>query len=444
MAENISVNSVMDIINGGSIIVTWSYLDNMFKPEYAIMIKGDITYDIKFSYDNAVYDTKEAMLWSIKNRLDLIFDFRMYTNIYDLNKWSSQFGMHFSYHVEEKEENEPTVVVDNIKMILVYCFLESYDRYRIVNEKVRNKYPDALILNPYVMTANDSNPKNAFPIFYTVEQIKKISCIDMVYIDLEYLNKEHKPNWNKLKDLIHTCNDAKILIEYSHTMESEYRYLVCSSAIDQFNSEIKEFSKIDCTAPYPWYIEDITQTYLIYPKERCTARLRHSVITENSDMGKLDPAVNHYYLTIKSPAIYAGVRMEDEKEITKEEYELLLKWSDPNGNTITKTRLNVQVPSSDLIKLISIDHFTSGRMAYWSYDIMEVEFRNPPVDCITYGMIMNELPLLKESILYNEDNKFIHNITGNKAYSNKSLAFNDFDNPIAKLAVKEGNPDDVQ
>lgn len=441
MAENIGVNSVMDIINGGSIIVTWSYLDNKFKPEYAIMVKGDITYDIKFSYDNTVYDTKDAMLWSIKDRLNVIFDFRMYTNIYDLNNWSAQFGMHFSYHVEEKKEEEPATT-DVSKTILVYCFLESYDRYRIVNEKVHNKYPDALILNPYTMVANDSNPKNAFPIFYTVDQIKKLSCINMVYIDLEYLNKEHKPNWNKLKDLIHTCNDTKIPIEYSHTMESEYRYLVYSSTIDQFNSEI--ISKTGCTTPYPWYTEDITQTYLIYPKERCTARLRHSIITENSDMGKLDPVVNHYYLTIKSPAIYAGVRTEDEREITKEEYELLLKWSDPKANTIKKTRLNVQVPGSDLIKMISIDHFISGRMAYWSYDIMEVEFRNPPVDCITYEMIMNELPLLKESLLQNEDNKFVHNITGNKAYSNKSLAFNDFDNPIAKLEVKEGNPDDVQ
>lgn len=451
MAENISVNSVMDIINGGSIIITWTYLDNKFKPDYAIMVKGDIAYDIKFIGDTSIYDTKESMVKSIKNRLDLIFDFcTAYADIYELNKWSAQYGMLFSYHIEEKQEEEPTttddsktVLVYGSKTILVYCFLDSYDRYRVVNEKVHNEYPDALILNPYMMVANEGNPKNAFPIFYMVDQIKKmISCVDKVYIDLEYLNKEHKPNWNKLKDLIHICTDAKTPIEYSHTMESEYRYLVYSSIIDQFNSEI--ISKTGCTTLYPWYIEDITQTYLIYPKERCTARLRHSIITENSDMGKLDPTVNHYYLTIKSPAIFTGVRTEDEKEITKEEYELLLKWSDPKANTIKKTRLNVQVPGSDLIKLISIDHFMSGHMAYWSYDIMEVEFRNPPVGSITYEMIANELPLLKDTLAQNADNKFIHNITGNKAYSNKSLAFNDFGNPVSKLTVKEGNTDDVQ
>lgn len=442
MAENINTNSVLDIINGGSIIITWVYVDNKLKPVYTIMIKGDTTYDIRFSDDSAIFDTKESMVRNIKNRLDLIFDFRVYTDIEELNMWSTQYGMEFSYHVEEEKEEKPTVA-DKSETILIYCFIESYDRYKIVSEKVYDKYQNALILNSYVMVANNNDPKMSVPIFYTVEQIKKLfSSIDLVYIDLEYLNKEHKSNWNKLKDLIQACKEANIPIEYSHTMESEYRYLVYSSIIEQFNSEI--ISRTGCTTPYPWYVEDITQTYLIYPKEKCTARLRHSIITENSDMGKLDPGVNHYYLTVKSPNIYSGVRIEDEKEITKKEYELLLKWSDPKGNTIKKTRLNIQVPGSDLIKLISIDRFTSGQMAYWSYDIMEVEFRTPPMDCITYELIMDELPLLKESLPQNEDNKYICNITGNKAFSNKSLAFNDFSNPCDKLTTKEGNSDDVQ
>lgn len=441
MDENINTNNVIDIINGGSIIITWSYMDNKLKPDYAIMVKGNTTYDIKFSDDTTMYDTKEAMLRSIKNRLDLIFDFRVYTDIYELNKWSAQYGMDFSYHVEEKKEEESTVITDESKTILVYCFIESYDRYRIVNEKVHNKYPNALILNPYVMIANNGNSKIAFHIFYTIDQIKKMtSCIDMVYIDLEYLNKDHKPNWKKLKKFINACKEANIDIEYSHPLESEYRYLINKTIAIQLETEVA--NKIGNTE-YPWYNEDITQTYLIYPNEGYTARLRHSAITENSDCGKFDSPKDNYYLTLKSGTIDDGVRVEEEQELAKEQYDLLLKWADPKANIIKKRRFNIQVPGSDLIKLISIDHYTSGQMTAWNYDVLEIEFRNPPTENIRINTIGDELSGLDSSLkLFEGDN--ILNITGNKAFSNKALAFNDFVNPLAKLAVKEGILNDIQ
>lgn len=437
IGENREINVIHDAIDEGNILFTICWIQTLirFKPTNGVVTKDNITYNIEFDnnpeflvYSN-LYNSIDSMIQSIKNRLKMIFDFKTYDSIDELNIWSAQYGMTFSLPVIENPA------------ILVYCFIESYMQYRKVSTEIHNKYPNAIILNPFVQTCNNTDPCDNIPIYYTIDQIEKLfPCINLVYIDLEGLNKEHRPNWKKLKKLIDACKEANIDIEYSHPLESEYRYLINKNIAIQIETEIA--NKIGNTE-YPWFNENITQTYLIYPNEGYTARLRHSAITENSDCGKFDPPKDKYYLTLKSATIDKGLRVEEEQELNKEKYELLLKWADPKANTIKKRRFNIQVPGSDLIKLISIDHYTSGQMTAWNYDVLEVEFRNPPKENIRINTIGDELSGLDSSLkLFEGDN--ILNITGNKAFSNKSLAFNDFVNPLAKLTVKEGNPDDVQ
>ena len=133
------------------------------------------------------------------------------------------------------------------------------------------------------------------------------------------------------------------------------------------------------------HMSTIVQTYLdgdTHPHARVRAR------TENGH--------TVYTHTVKTP-VSALTRVEDEHEITFEEYEALLSHADQGSATIYKTRYNL--PFEGFVFEIDIYPF-------WDHvAVMEIE-----------------LPSEDKAFVFPEGIKVIREITDDKAFSNRSLA----------------------
>lgn len=131
---------------------------------------------------------------------------------------------------------------------------------------------------------------------------------------------------------------------------------------------------------------DIEQTYLLAPEPNVTERVR-----------KRGVSPNYVYTHTRKIRLSSATHEEDEREITKDEYETLKKRADPERNVIFKRRY---------VLSRSGHAFEIDLYPFWKKQaVMEVELHSEAESVTLPG----EIRVLRE-------------ITGNRAYSNAALS----------------------
>ena len=130
-----------------------------------------------------------------------------------------------------------------------------------------------------------------------------------------------------------------------------------------------------------------------------------------------------YVMTNKSQKLKTGSRIETEKDITKETYDILKNWKLPGSRIIKKTRTEISCSVNSCRVIVSVDRYLDPEVNTLAgfgdkYGICEVE---TDVNIIP-DSVLSSVPHITSWIHDAKEKDFLANITDIGCYSNKSLA----------------------
>ena len=290
-----------------------------------------------------------------------------------------------------------TYVKPKTGIILCHGFDEEADRYMIAMERPNESY----ISTRYMM-----NGKYVLRKYEDIERLMDIA--DKLYIDSSTYKFEEQLLFDQMVRIIDIATKKNVPLMFSKYIEREHRFIVDL----HFEETLK-----NVTGCRSYQIE---QVYLTPPQtndnsKSCTIRIRY--------MKDLDNGYEKYIITTKSQKLKTGSRIETEKDITKETYDILKNWKLPGSRIIKKTRTEVSCSVNNCRVVVSVDRYLDPEVNTLAgfgdkYGICEVE---TDVNIIP-DSVLSSVPHITSWIHDAKEKDFLANITDIGCYSNKSLA----------------------
>lgn len=282
-------------------------------------------------------------------------------------------------------------------IILCHGFDEEADRNMIAMERPGESY---------VSTRYMLNGKYVLRKYEDIERLMDVA--DKLYIDSSTYKFEEQLLFDQMRRIIDIATKKNIPLMFSKYIEREHRFIV--------DLHFEEILK-NVTGYRRYHIE---QMYITPPQtndntKSCTIRIRYTK--------DLDNGYEKYVMTTKSQKLMTGSRIETEKDITKETYDILKNWKLPGSRIIKKTRTEISCSVSSCRVIVSVDRFLDpevNELAGFSdkYGICEVE---TDVNIIP-DSVLSSVPHITSWIHDAKEKDFLANITDIGCYSNKSLA----------------------
>ena len=297
------------------------------------------------------------------------------------------------YAVDQLE----TYVKPKTGIILCHGFDEDADRNMIAMERPGESY---------VSTRYMLNGKYVLRKYEDIERLMDVA--DKLYIDSSTYKFEEQLLFDQMRRIIDIATKKNVPLMFSKYIEREHRFIVDL----HFEETLK-----NVTGCRRYSIE---QMYITPPQtnddtKSVTLRIRY--------MKDLDNGYEKYVMTTKSQKLKTGSRIETEKDITKETYDILKNWKLPGSRIIKKTRTEISCSVSSCRVIVSVDRFLDqevNELAGFSdkYGICEVE---TDVNIIP-DSVLSSVPHITSWIHDAKEKDFLANITDIGCYSNKSLA----------------------
>ena len=281
-------------------------------------------------------------------------------------------------------------------IILCHGFDEEADRNMIAMERPNESY---------VSTRYMLNGKYVLRKYEDIERLMDVA--DKLYIDSSTYKFEEQLLFDQMRRIIDIATKKNVPLMFSKYIEREHRFIV--------NLHFEETLK-NVTGCRTYQIE---QVYITPPQtndntKSCTIRIRH--------MKDLANGYEKYVMTNKSQKLKTGSRIETEKDITKETYDILKNWKLPGSRIIKKTRTEISCSVNSCRVIVSIDRYVDPEVNTLAgfgdkYGICEVE-----TDVIIPDSVLSSVPHITSWIHDAKEKDFLANITDIGCYSNKSLA----------------------
>ena len=290
-----------------------------------------------------------------------------------------------------------TYVKPKTGIILCHGFDEEADRYMIAMERPNESY---------VSTRYMLNGKYVLRKYEDIERLMDVA--DKLYIDSSTYKFEEQLLFDQMRRIIDIATKKNVPLMFSKYIEREHRFIVDL----HFEETLKNVTG------YRRY--QIEQMYITPPQtndntKSCTIRIRH--------MKDLANGYEKYVMTNKSQKLKTGSRIETEKDITKETYDILKNWKLPGSRIIKKTRTEISCSVSSCRVIVSVDRYLDPEVNELAgfgdkYGICEVE---TDVNIIP-DSVLSSVPHITSWIHDAKEKDFLANITDIGCYSNKSLA----------------------
>ena len=298
-----------------------------------------------------------------------------------------------------------TYVKPKTGIILCHGFDEDADRYMIAMERPNESY---------VSTRYMLNGKYVLRKYEDIERLMDVA--DKLYIDSSTYKFEEQLLFDQMRRIIDIATKKNVPLMFSKYIEREHRFIVDL----HFEETLKNVTG------YRRY--QIEQMYITPPQtndntKSCTIRIRH--------MKDLANGYEKYVMTNKSQKLKTGSRIETEKDITKETYDILKNWKLPGSRIIKKTRTEISCSVSSCRVIVSVDRYLDPEVNELAgfgdkYGICEVE---TDVNIIP-DSVLSSVPHITSWIHDAKEKDFLANITDIGCYSNKSLATLSLDEKI--------------
>ena len=298
-----------------------------------------------------------------------------------------------------------TYVKPKTGIILCHGFDEEADRNMIAMERPNESY---------VSTRYMLNGKYVLRKYEDIERLMDVA--DKLYIDSSTYKFEEQLLFDQMRRIIDIATKKNVPLMFSKYIEREHRFIVDL----HFEETLKNVTG------YRRY--QIEQMYITPPQtndntKSCTIRIRH--------MKDLANGYEKYVMTNKSQKLKTGSRIETEKDITKETYDILKNWKLPGSRIIKKTRTEISCSVSSCRVIVSVDRYLDPEVNELAgfgdkYGICEVE---TDVNIIP-DSVLSSVPHITSWIHDAKEKDFLANITDIGCYSNKSLATLSLDEKI--------------
>ena len=315
---------------------------------------------------------------------------------YVKNKYHIEFVL-MEYPSEVSSLQLETYDKPKTNIILCHGFDEEADKYMITMKNSNKSY----ISTRYMMDGNYVLRK-----YEDIERLMDVA--DKLYIDSSTFKFEEQLLFDQMKRIIDIATKKNIPIIFSKYIEREHRFIVDL----HFEETLKNVTG------YRRY--QIEQVYITPPQtndntKSCTMRIRY--------MKDLDNGYEKYIMTTKSQKIKTGSRIETEKDITKEAYDILKNWKLPGSRIIRKIRTEVSCYVDNCKVIVSVDRYLDPEVNTLAgfgdkYGICEVE---TDVNIIP-DSVLSSVPHITSWIHDAKEKDFLANITDIGCYSNKSFA----------------------
>lgn len=290
-----------------------------------------------------------------------------------------------------------TYVKPKTGIILCHGFDEEADRNMIAMERPNESY---------VSTRYMLNGKYVLRKYEDIERLMDVA--DKLYIDSSTYKFEEQLLFDQMRRIIDIATKKNVPLMFSKYIEREHRFIVDL----HFEETLKNVTG------YRRY--QIEQMYITPPQtndntKSCTIRIRY--------MKDLANGYEKYVMTNKSQKLKTGSRIETEKDITKETYDILKNWKLPGSRIIKKTRTEISCSVSSCRVIVSVDRYLDPEVNELAgfgdkYGICEVE---TDVNIIP-DSVLSSVPHITSWIHDAKEKDFLANITDIGCYSNKSLA----------------------
>ena len=305
------------------------------------------------------------------------------------------------YAVDQLE----TYVRPKTGIILCHGFDEEADKNMVDMERPGESY---------VSTRYMLNGKYVLRKYEDIERLMDVA--DKLYIDSSTYKFEEQLLFDQMRRIIDIATKKNVPLMFSKYIEREHRFIVDL----HFEETLKNVTG------YRRY--QIEQMYITPPQtndntKSCTIRIRH--------MKDLSNGYEKYVMTNKSQKLKTGSRIETEKDITKETYDILKNWKLPGSRIIKKIRTEISCSVSSCRVIVSVDRYLDPEVNELAgfgdkYGICEVE---TDVNIIP-DSVLSSVPHITSWIHDAKEKDFLANITDIGCYSNKSLATLSLDEKI--------------